>query len=253
MKMKLKYLILISGSIVISESLLAQQYYTFEEACRMAGNTTGACAPKSQQEPELDCKKLAGNAFHSEKMLNGGCKKKVTLSPVIDDEIFVEMIGLSNISQINDLKLTIGRSVGLKNAVASFYDGLPIIVFDPRWARAATPETYLVLGHEAGHHFCGHSLEGDPITQKKRELEADRFSGAAIKRFEEYHGKPFLQGALKAAAKLYAGPETGSHPSLEARISAIRLGYDSGSPCGNLAPGIQGYSDGQEFGTPEAE
>jgi hypothetical protein len=220
----------------------AQQHYSFEDACKMAGRTTGPCAPKSEQEETLDCSKIAGNAFHPEKIPGGQCKLK--LSPVLDIEVFVEMIGLPNIAKINGLKLTIAHFEGYEGAVAAFYNGLPIIVLDPQWARSGTAETYLILGHEAGHHFCGHPLDADPIAQKKRELEADRFSGAAIKRFEEYHGKPFLEAALKAATRLYAGHESGSHPSQEARLEAVKLGYNSGSPCGNLSPGIRGYTAG---------
>jgi hypothetical protein len=222
---------------------LAQQYYSFEEACRMAGRTTGACAPKSQQETSLDCRKIASNAFHPEKFSGGRCKE-VTLSPVIDVEVFVEMIGLPNISQINNMKMMIGHSVGYNNAAATFYEDNRIIIFDPQWAKSATAETYLILGHEAGHHFCGHPLNGDPIGQKKRELEADTFSGAAIKRFEEYHGRPFLQEAMKAAIRLYTGSESGSHPSPAARLEAVKLGYNSGSPCGNLSAGVRGYTAG---------
>ena len=241
MKAALIPLILL-GLLQLRDHATAQQYYSFEEACRMSGQTTGPCAPKSEQEKALKCTMVAQNAFHPEKLPQGQCKLK--LSPVLDIEVFVEMIGLPNIAKINDLKLTIAHFAGFHDAMAVTYQGLPMIVLDPQWAKSGTAETYLVLGHEAGHHFCGHLPDQDPITQKKRELEADRFSGAAIKRFEEYHGRPFLQDALNAAAKLYAGPERPGHPSPEARVEAIMLGYNSGSPCGGLSPGIRGYTAG---------
>jgi hypothetical protein len=216
------------------------QYYTFEEACRNAGITTGACAPKSQLERPLGCVQLGGSAFHAEKSAVG-CVP-TTLSPGDDAQIFVELVGLPNIPKINELKLTIGRSVGFKNAVALFHNGDRMIIHDPKWAKSATAEFYLVLGHEAGHHICGHTLKSAQLSPKQAELEADRFSGASIKRFEVYHSRPFLEEALKAAARLYSASGSRSHPPQTDRIEAIVLGYNSGSPCGNLAPPIRGLS-----------
>lgn len=227
-------------SILFGDSAVAQQHYSFEEACRRAGQTTGPCAPKSQQQKPIGCVKLVGNAFHAEKF-SGDCLE-TTLSPVIDSEIFVELLGLQNIPKVNELGLTIGRSTGFDNAVALFHDGSRMIIVDPEWARSATAESYLVLGHEAGHHFCGHTIKNARESPQDEELEADRFSGASIRRFEVYHGKVFLRDALEAAARLYSASGSRSHPPRAARLDAILLGYNSGSPCGSLAPGVRGFS-----------
>lgn len=216
----------------------AQQYYSFEEACRRAGNTTGACATRPQGRENTI--KVCQNAFHAEKSLGDGVD--ATLSPAADSEIFVEMIGLPNTPKINELNLTIYRSIGYSNAAACFKDERRTIVFDPAWAKTATVEAYLVLAHEAGHHFCEHTLGTIRTTRREAELEADRFSGASLKRFEVYHGKAFLEDAIKAAGRLYSETGSRSHPSRAARIEAIILGYNSNSPCGNLAPGVRGYS-----------
>jgi len=205
--------------------------------------TTGACAPKAQQGFAIGCVKPSGNAFHAEKA-NSDCIQ-TTLSPVEDAEILVELFGLPNIPKINQLGLTIGRTSNFNNAVAVFHNGGRMIIHDPAWAKTATAEFYLVLGHEAGHHLCGHPLENDPIRRKQLELEADRFSGASIKRFEAYHAKSFLNDAVKAAARLYSEAGSRSYPDRAARIEAIMLGYTSGSPCGNLAAGIRGYAPKQ--------
>jgi hypothetical protein len=197
---------------------------------------------------------VAKNAFHPEEF-PAGCND-ATLSPVLDFEILIEMIGIPNAAAINALQLTILRSTGLENATAVLLpDPLPgedgpqgptvkrLIVYDPEWVKAAPAEGYLALGHEAGHHFCGHDLLAlDPSTIPEKELEADRFSGASIKRFEAYHGRAFLNDALEAAARLYSADGSHSHPPRAERVKAILLGYNSGSPCGNLAPGIRGYS-----------
>jgi hypothetical protein len=217
------------------------KFDNWQDVCRHLGSTTGACAPKSQLERPLGCVRLGGNAFHAEKSGVGDCLQ-TTLSPADDAQIFIELVGLPNISRINELKLTIGRSVGFKNAVALFHKGSRMIIHDPAWARAARAEFYLVLGHEAGHHICGHTVGAAERSPQEAELEADRFSGASIKRFEVYHARAFLADALKAAERLYSAAGSRSHPPRADRVAAIMLGYNSGSPCGNLAPPIRGYS-----------
>jgi hypothetical protein len=238
--------------LLLSDRAFAQRPYSFEEACRNGGWTTGPCAPKSEQT--IGCKDILKGAFHRGKFL-AGCNE-ATLSPVFDFEILIEMVGIPNVAAINALQLTILRSTGFNNASAEILDEpLPgeqgprgpavkrLIIYDPEWVKAAPAQAYLILGHEAGHLFCGHDFRTvDPSTIPEKELEADRFSGAALKRFEVYHGRAFLNDALKAAAWLYPAAGSRSHPPRAERVKAILLGYKSGSPCGNLAPAIRGYS-----------
>lgn len=238
----LHVVILFLSSLSLCGSASAQQQYSFEEACRRAGMTTGACAPKSRQTQSPACVKLSGNAFHAEKSLGTGDCIDTTVSPSADVEVFVEMIGLPNIPKVNELNLTIRRTSRFGNAVALFKDGARMIIYDPEWAKAVTAESYLVLGHEAGHHFCGHTIPGFQSKPKEMELEADRFSGASIKRFEAYHGQVFLDAALAAAERLYSEQGSRTHPPRAARIDAVMLGYNDGSPCGNLSAAIRGYT-----------
>ncbi len=179
-------------------------------------------------------------AFHEDVFRDR--KIKIEKPVVSDVEIFVELIGIPNFEKINALRLQIVRSAGLKNAAAYFGQGYRSIVYDPVWAASTTGEFYLALSHEAGHHFCGHV--GGPQSAQN-ELEADRFGGASIKRFETYHNRKFFEAVLAAAATRY--PENGSafYPSRASRLEALRKGYEQGSPCGNLAPVEQaGYSQG---------
>lgn len=234
--------------LLLFEVAAAQQQYSFEEACRMAGMTTGACAPKSRQPQSPSCIPLDGNAFHAEKSPTKVDCINTTLSPSADVEVFVEMIGLPNIPKVNELKLTIRRAnqfnsgEPFNNAVALFKDAGRLIIYNPEWAKSVSAEYYLVLGHEAGHHFCGHTLPSFQGNPKEKELEADRFSGASIKRFEAYHGRAFLNAALAAAGRLYSEHGSRTHPPRASRIKALMLGYNDGSPCGNLAAAIRGYS-----------
>jgi hypothetical protein len=228
-------------SMLFSDGAVAQRNYTFEEACRNAGMTTGPCAPQRQQQQTqgLGCVPLVGNAFHAE-AASDNCIP-ATLSPVLDSEIFIEMIGIPNVAKINELQLTIARTSNKNNAFALIYKGGRLLIIDPAWARSGV-EAYVVIGHEAGHHFCGHTLPSFQGSPKEKELEADRFSGASIKRFEVYHGRSFFAEAIRAATRLYSEEGSRSHPPRTARIEAITQGYNSGSPCGNLAPPIRGFS-----------
>jgi hypothetical protein len=180
------------------------------------------------------------SAFHEDVFRDRNIKIE---PPVVSDvEIFVELIGLPNVAKINALRLQIRRSIGLKNAVAYSGQGYRTIVYDPDWAAGARAEFYLVLSHEAGHHFCGHE---DRPQSVEIELEADRFGGASIKRFEVYHNRSFFAEVVAAAAVRY--PEKGSvfYPSRASRLEALKKGYEQGSPCSGLAPVEQsGYSRG---------
>lgn len=164
---------------------------------------------------------------------------------VNDVEILIELIGIPNVAKINALHLQIRRSIGLGDAAAVYRDGFRTIVYDPIWAKTASAEFYLALGHEAGHHFCGHTLGQSAKSQWEKELEADRFGGASIRRFEVYHGRSFIREVMEAAISKYPESGSNSHPPRTQRLAAIRRGYEEGSPCGNLAPVNQrGFSSG---------
>lgn len=194
----------------------------------------------SSQTPEFWT--LGSDAFAFHEDLFREHRIKVEPADVNDVEIFVEMIGFENLSKINALQLQIRRSLGLNNAAAMFHDDFRTIVYDPTWAdrrsagqslewprvpaESASPEFYLVLGHESGHHFCEHTIGKVRDNPWETELEADRFGGASIKRFEVYHDRGFIRDVMAAAASKY--PETGSpsHPPRALRLEAIRKGYD---------------------------
>jgi hypothetical protein len=183
------------------------------------------------------------------------CSPQMRMEPAItsDVEIMVELVGLPNVSNLNALRLHIRRVLGLRNACAlPEAGGYATIAYDPDWASGDTAGFYLALGHEAGHHFCGHFVSSAGAAWAQRELEADQFAGASVKRFEVYHNKSFLGQVLAAAAAKY--PEQGSsfYPSRESRLEAIRRGYENGSQCGGLAPVEEsGYSpDVRTYGSP---
>ena len=180
-------------------------------------------------------------AFHEEEFR--GLNKKMEAPVVADAEIFIELIGIPNAPKINELRLQIRRILGLKNAVALEGGGYRTIAFDPDWAVSDTPSFYLTLGHEAGHHFCGHSVGRGPADRVQVELEADQFGGASIKRYEVYHNRAFFSQVFAAALAKY--PEQGSllYPARALRLDALKRGYEHGSRCGDLAPVVEsGFS-----------
>src|SRR5262245_62583537 len=59
--------------------------------------------------------------------------------------------------------------------------GSSYIVWDPSWG-TGTGFSYYVLGHEIGHHVCGHTIAGYTKSPHERELEADRFAGESVRR-----------------------------------------------------------------------
>lgn len=254
--MQLAFSVVSVMSLFFTLPSFAQQPYSFEDACRNAGWTTGPCAPKAKQEQAMYCVPIGSTAFHP-KEASANCAA-MAISPVWDLEIFVELLGLPNINILNAMRVTIGTTPGEQNAFAQLYyeckcsvpqprkmkKGARLIFYDPQWAKTAPAEFYLTLGHEIGHHLCGHvrEEEEDETMLQANELEADRFSGAAIRNFEIYHGKPFLADALKAASRLFPESRRPSHPARAARIEAMKTGYHSGSPCGNLARAIRGYT-----------
>jgi hypothetical protein len=180
--------------------------------------------------------------FHSEL-----CGSRIEIQPpaTIDAEVFIELVGPQNAQKINSLKFTIVRSIGLRNACAVFYKELRYLIYDPVWARTVTPEHYLVLGHEAGHHFCSHTIDTFRYEVWAAELEADRFSGASIRQFEVYHAKDFIGSVLEAASRMYPTEGSHLHPPSNIRLAAIKLGYEQGSPCGDLTRTQEpGFSSG---------
>jgi hypothetical protein len=182
------------------------------------------------------CAQSGGEPFPFRQEL---CGPETRLEPSItsDVEIFVELIGIPNATQINAQRLQIRRALGLGRACAiPQAQGFATIAYDPVWAAGDAPGFYLALGHEAGHHFCGHFTGSGSNRWAQSELEADRFAGASVKRFEVYHNRRYFDQVYSVAAAKYPDQGTALYPSRAARLAALKQGYEEGSPCGNLAP-----------------
>lgn len=112
------------------------------------------------------------------------------------------------------------------NAIATIAGGNRVIVYDRRLSPlVGYTGAMTIIAHELGHHFCRHlGKPGDP----QRELEADRFAGAAMRK-----AGYSLQDALAAVSILEERPSK-SHPGKAVRIAAIADGWnmpESGKSC----------------------
>ncbi|MEX0969330.1 MAG: hypothetical protein WD046_02660 [Paracoccaceae bacterium] len=109
------------------------------------------------------------------------------------------------------------------NAVATICDGNKVIVYDRRIsANIGYEGAQAVIAHELGHHFCNHlsvsSLDTDE--SHKRELEADRFAGATLRRIG------FGRDATLNILPLLGEQPSLSHPARTEREVALLAGWD---------------------------
>jgi tetratricopeptide (TPR) repeat protein len=118
----------------------------------------------------------------------------------------------------------------IKNAIAlTPNDGIRYIVYDKEFISGVYKQnskwySLSILAHEIGHHLCGHTLlqSKDLVEQKKKEIEADEFSGFILSKLGAT-----LQEA-QSAVVINSNNEDDSystHPSLNKRLLAIERGF----------------------------
>jgi hypothetical protein len=73
----------------------------------------------------------------------------------------------------------------------------------------------MVLGHEIGHHVCGHTLGMMQSDAWAKELEADRYAGSAIRR----SGHTSMQEVFEVARQLHSVQGSPTHPPLHMRLA----------------------------------
>ncbi|MCR6502514.1 hypothetical protein MUO32_26150 [Shinella sp. CPCC 101442] len=107
--------------------------------------------------------------------------------------------------------------IGL-NALATVQDGNRLILYDRRLSSEVGGNgAQMIIAHELGHHYCGHlGKHGDPSL----ELEADRFAAAAMRKA----GMPL--DAAMSVLPILAGRASKSHPGRDARVAAIKSGWE---------------------------
>ena len=119
------------------------------------------------------------------------------------------------------------RQANIENAAAVAYAGKRYVLYNPNFINALDRRTgnqwasISVLAHEVGHHLLGHTVSGQG-SQPATELEADEFSGYALRKMGAS-----LEDA-EATMKLIASENaSATHPGRSSRLSAIEEGWKS--------------------------
>ena len=119
------------------------------------------------------------------------------------------------------------RQANVQNAAAVAYGGKRYVLYNPNFINALDRRTgnqwasISVLAHEVGHHLKGHTVSGQG-SQPATELEADEFSGYALRKMGAS-----LEDA-QATMKLIASENTtATHPGKSNRLAAIENGWKS--------------------------
>ena len=119
------------------------------------------------------------------------------------------------------------RQANIQNAAAVAFGGKRYVLYNPNFINALDRRTgnqwasISVLAHEVGHHLKGHTVSGQG-SQPATELEADEFSGYALRKMGAS-----LEDA-QATMKLIASENTtATHPGKSNRLAAIENGWES--------------------------
>jgi hypothetical protein len=94
----------------------------------------------------------------------------------------------------------------------------------------------IILGHEIGHHRCGHTTGARGRSAWERELQADRYAGAIAAKLHRKglmwdNPEEFLTVVGDSLVSQVVGGGSSSHPPAEMRAKAIRQGFYEGSDC----------------------
>jgi hypothetical protein len=120
------------------------------------------------------------------------------------------------------------RPSNVPNAVASSYDGMRFIEYNPNFINdmKSSSQTnwsiYSIMAHEIGHHLQGHTIQ-DGGSRPHIELEADEYSGFILAKL----GADLSQSQM-AMNTLGSDPTTGTHPATLERLNAIEKGWNKG-------------------------
>lgn len=132
------------------------------------------------------------------------------------------------------LPLTPFRSSDIRNGLAGITkSGQRIVIYDPIFFDRlhGSGSRYFVLGHEIGHHVCGHTVGAFRKNPWDYELEADRFAGSTFRNAKKLRPQFDVEEELRQAAKAFSDNPSPTHPPAHLRLAAIRDGFANGSPC----------------------
>jgi hypothetical protein len=136
---------------------------------------------------------------------------------------------LEGIDRAEMPRIGLGRARGIQNAYAFIWkrDNNRYIVSGPEWTASSHAFRFLVMGHELGHHMCGHQEGQFSGNAWEKELEADGYAGARAR----ITGRESVQDLVAAASQYYSDQGSNTHPPKAMRLKAISDGYRQGSQC----------------------
>jgi hypothetical protein len=117
------------------------------------------------------------------------------------------------------------RASNVTNAAAWINNSERYVLYNPRFIQnvKVNTRTYWsaisILAHEIGHHLNGHTLT-QTGSRPKTELEADEFSGYALRKMGATLDE--AQAAMRLLANPYGSP---THPPRYERLQAIQRGW----------------------------
>jgi hypothetical protein len=119
------------------------------------------------------------------------------------------------------------RQANVENAAAVAYGGRRYVLYNPNFINALDRRTgnqwasISVLAHEVGHHLLGHTVSGQG-SQPATELEADEFSGYALRKMGAS-----LADAQTTMNLIASQNASATHPGKVSRLEAIEEGWES--------------------------
>ena len=118
-------------------------------------------------------------------------------------------------------------SSNVANAAALFTKGQALILINQQFMDKVQDDSKTwysvkaILAHEVAHHLYGHTLPSSPASSRRNEeLQADFYSGMVLKQMGAT-----LDEALSAVTQIELHTGSSTHPSKEARKTAVISGY----------------------------
>ncbi|NOD96897.1 hypothetical protein GS610_06710 [Ruegeria sp. HKCCD6228] len=198
---------------LIAAQALAQETetITLENPCF---NTFAQGVPPSQIE-------VGKNLFDFEDAAELGEQNHILLS---DESTTAQLVAAIALAIEVNREFIIRPSSDVPNACVTIdSQNRRVIYYNEEWLERKTKgNVWLKLGifaHEIGHHINNHSLESDSLSKYRRELNADEFAGAALRRL----------GATEEQAiawtRLTSVGDSNSHPARRYREASALTGY----------------------------
>ena len=136
-----------------------------DATCKVTGHTDDALVFNFQELPRVaEAQREMLIVGKNITVLHPSTSLQLFGKPVVLDEVGAEDPGhdgdlVGNLTGGKLYALSVRRSTGLRNGMATIANGKRLIVYDPFWfgGLGSQGSRTLLLAHEIGHHVCGHT------------------------------------------------------------------------------------------------